>query len=325
MEKIICCDWGTTSLRLTVYNTKEEAPIAAIAAEHGVLAVNQQFTASAGDLSRKAFFLQVLNNEISRLHDHVEVDTPLIISGMASANIGMEPLPYALLPFDLQGKDAVIRSFQDRQRPVHLVSGCRADADIMRGEETQLVGAARLMEGKWEADKQALVILPGTHSKHVVIRDQQAVSFKTYMTGEIFCLLFSKSILSQSVMQNDFSTAGCHEAFLEGVQKGLRENILHALFDVRIRSMLGQADARVNFAYLSGQMIGSELRDLSSTSVNDIVICGSEQMNEAYATAIDQVIWYGAKPRVTCVPAAMATAAGQLMMYKSHRLFNFIP
>jgi 2-keto-3-deoxy-galactonokinase len=145
------------------------------------------------------------------------------------------------------------------------------------------------------------------------------------MTGEIFCLLFTKSILSQSVMQNDFSTAGCHEAFLEGVQTGLRENILHALFDVRIRSMLGQADARVNFAYLSGQMIGSELRDLSSTSVNDIVICGSEQMNEAYATAIDQVIWHGAKPRVTCVPAAMATAAGQLMMYKSHRLFNFIP
>jgi hypothetical protein len=48
-------------------------------------------------------------------------------------------------------------------------------------------------------------------------------------------------------------------------------------------------------------------------------------MNEAYATAIEQVIWHGAKPRVTCVPAAMATAAGQLMMYKSHRLFNFIP
>ena len=325
MEKIICCDWGTTSLRLTVYNIGEEAPIAAIAAEHGVLAVNQQFTASVGDLSRKAFFLDVLNREISRLHDHVEADTPVIISGMASANIGMEPLPYALLPFDLQGTDAVISSFHHGQRPVHLVSGCRADADIMRGEETQLVGAARLMEGKWEADEQALVILPGTHSKHVVIRGTQAVSFKTYMTGEIFCLMFSKSILAQSVTQNDFSTAGCQEAFLEGVQKGLRENILHALFDVRIRSMLGQADPRVNFAYLSGQMIGSELRDLSNIAVKDIVICGSEQMNEAYATAIDQVTWHGAKPRVTCVPAAMATAAGQLMMYKSHRLFNFIP
>lgn len=323
MEKIICCDWGTTSLRLAVYDTASGETLAAISSEEGVLAVNRQFTQSAGDLMRKPFFLEVLNREIARLHDHVEEQTPVVISGMASANIGMEPLPYAHLPFDLQGADAVIQSFQVGKRAVHLISGCRAEADIMRGEETQLVGIQSIRAGNWMPNKHTLVILPGTHSKHVEISDRKAVAFKTYMTGELFCLLFTNSILAQSVTPNDFSTHGCLEAFCEGVQLGLRENILHALFDVRIRGMFHKADTRVNFAYMSGQMIGAELRDLSSRQISRLVICGSEQMNEAYAMALDQLAWQGGKPHVDCIPAAAATAAGQLMMYKSRGLSKF--
>jgi 2-dehydro-3-deoxygalactonokinase len=193
----------------------------------------------------------------------------------------------------------------------------------MRGEETQLVGIQSIRAGKWMPNEHTLVILPGTHSKHVEISDRKAVAFKTYMTGELFCLLFTNSILAQSVTPNDFSTHGCLESFCEGVQLGLRENILHALFDVRIRGMFHQADTRVNFAYMSGQMIGAELRDLSSRQINQLVICGSELMNEAYAMALDQLAWQGGKPHVDCIPAAAATAAGQLMMYKSRGLSKF--
>lgn len=323
MEKIICCDWGTTSLRLALYDASSGETLAATSSEEGVLAVNRQFTESAGDLMRKPYFLEVLKREIARLHDHVEEQTPVVISGMASANIGMEPLPYAHLPFDLQGADAVIQSFQDGKRVFHLISGCRAEADIMRGEETQLVGVQSIMAGKWMPNEHTLVILPGTHSKHVEISAGKAVAFKTYMTGELFCLLFTNSILAQSVTPNDFSTHGCLEAFCEGVQLGLRENILHALFDVRIRGMFHQADTRVNFAYMSGQMIGAELRDLSSRQISRLIICGSEKMNEAYTMALDQLAWKGGKPHVDCIPAAAATAAGQLIMYKSRGLSKF--
>lgn len=323
MEKIICCDWGTTSLRLAVYNKEADGPLASIESTQGILTVNQQFLSNSSQEKRRDFFVEVLKEELVRLIDFIEPHTPVIISGMASANIGIMPLPYAPLPFHLDGTSAVIHSFEDEGRSYHLISGCSTPSDIMRGEETQLVGVWNLLGP--DQLKDALIILPGTHSKHALISNCKITDFKTYMTGEVFCLLFTKSILAQSVAQSDFSASGCMEAFLEGVEKGLSSNILHSIFDVRIRSMFHQADSELNFAYLSGQLIGAELADLLSKQFKHVVICGSDNMVTAYLAALGKMFPDAGNLRLTGVSATKATAAGQLLMFKSHRLYNFTP
>lgn len=321
MEKIVCCDWGTTSLRLAVYANDGDAPLAAVESTQGILGVNQLYLSASGQSSRRDFFVAVLKKELERLNAFINPDTPVIISGMASANIGMEPLPYAPVPFKLDGTTAVIRSFSEAGRSYHLISGCNTSSDIMRGEETQLAGVWNLLGPDQLQD--ALVLLPGTHSKHAVISNGMITDFNTYMTGEIFCLLFTESILAQSVTPNDFSTPGCMEAFLEGVDKGSTNNILKSLFDVRIRSMFHQADSKLNFAYLSGQLIGAELADLQPKKPRHIVVCGSDNMVTAYLTALEKIFPIDEKLRLTGISAAKATAAGQLLMFKSHRLYNF--
>lgn len=321
MEKIICCDWGTTSLRLAVYANDSDVPLASVESSQGILGVNQLFLSASGGHSRRDFFVEVLKKELERLAAFIDPNSPVIISGMASANIGMEALPYAPVPFKLDGTTAVIRSFSEAGRSYHLISGCNTSSDIMRGEETQLAGVWNLLGPDQLQD--ALILLPGTHSKHAVISDGVIVDFKTYMTGEIFCLLFTGSILAQSVTPNDFSTPGCMDAFLEGVDKGSGNNILHSIFDVRIRAMFHQADSKLNFAYLSGQLIGAELVDLRTKNLRHIVVCGSDNMVTAYLAALEKIFPDNWKPRVTGLSAAKATVAGQLLMFKSHRLYNF--
>jgi hypothetical protein len=61
----------------------------------------------------------------------------------------------------------------------------------MRGEETQILGALSLAP---DLEKNSMVILPGTHSKWVSMHESRIMDFATYMTGELFCLLFSHLI-----------------------------------------------------------------------------------------------------------------------------------
>ena len=323
MEKIICCDWGTTSLRLAVYAVDVDEPLATVESTQGILGVNQLFLSASGESFRRDFFVEVLKKELVRLDTFIDPDTPVIISGMASANIGIMPLPYAPVPFKLDGTSAIIQSFNDEGRTYHLISGCNTSSDIMRGEETQVVGVSHLLGADHLED--ALIILPGTHSKHALISNGVLTAFSTYMTGEIFCLLFTESILAQSVTPNDFSAPGCMQAFLEGVAKGSSNNILKSLFDVRIRAMFHQADSKLNFAYLSGQLIGAELADLNDNNLRQLVVCGSDNMVNAYLAALEKIFPANDKPRITGLSATKATAAGQLLMYKSHRLYNFTP
>ena len=65
-------------------------------------------------------------------------------------------------------------------------------ADVMRGEEVQLLGAV----AAGMVDPMALVCHPGTHNKWATLRHGQIDRFRTVMTGELFNLLKEHSILS---------------------------------------------------------------------------------------------------------------------------------
>src|SRR6185312_11764655 len=119
---------------------------------------------------------------------------PLVISGMATSSIGLREIPHRPMPFALDGSDLRVERVQfesGKFGPTLLIPGVRTEEDMMRGEEVQVIGAnARGEEG------DATIILPGTHSKHVNVERGQAVTLKTFMSGEFFELLARHSILA---------------------------------------------------------------------------------------------------------------------------------
>src|SRR5678815_25631 len=106
---------------------------------------------------------------------------PIVISGMASSSIGIRELDYSSIPFPVSGTSANTEWIQTStlKNPVLLVSGVRTDDDVMRGEETQLTGLLHLIQ--IEKASKHLFILPGTHSKHIVVDQGNVIDLKTYM------------------------------------------------------------------------------------------------------------------------------------------------
>ena len=155
----------------------------------------------------------------------------------------------------------------------------------MRGEESLLLGCDVPDNG------EKIFIFPGTHSKHVFVKNKSGVSFKTYMTGEIFSLLAEKSILRHAVKKGTDE-----KSFSEGFQAGLEGNLLHQVFMVRTRQLLQHANPVSGYQFLSGLLIGAELAQLKGTHCPVYVVC-SKPLKHAYLTglelmALDNEIFY---------------------------------
>jgi 2-dehydro-3-deoxygalactonokinase len=120
---------------------------------------------------------------------------------------------------------------------------------------------------------ECLVIFPGTHSKHVVVKNRVLVDFKTYMTGEVFDLLANKSVLSKSVIKNDDQ---CEAVFAAGVRAVAESNLLNSAFHVRTNALFKKYTAAENYHYLSGLLIGYELKELIDLKKNIWLICGQQ-------------------------------------------------
>ena len=147
----------------------------------------------------------------------------------------------------------------------------------MRGEETLLLGC--------DVD-DALVIFPGTHSKHVIVKDKIAIDFKTYMTGEFFNLLSTQSLLAKSVSKNNET----HEkAFINGVKDGAVNNVLNASFHVRTNQLFNKNSAEENYHYLSGLLIGNELREVSTSNQKNIALVCANNLLHQYTTALNVI------------------------------------
>ena len=224
------CDWGTTNLRVRI--VRDDAVIKELRTEQG-----------ASRLKSPEEFRTALGAAM----DSLGATKPVVISGMAGSSIGWKELPYARLPFRLDGSDAVVNEIEP---DTFLISGVRSEDDVMRGEETELLG---LEIGR----EEAVAILPGTHSKHCVLRNGAMVSFRTFMSGELHALLGSHGILRQSV-----GPGWDEAAFLEGIDASIREPLTSSLFKVRTRSLLHGKSPESNGSFLSGLLIGSELSAL---------------------------------------------------------------
>lgn len=170
----------------------------------------------------------------------------------------MVELPYKELPFSLSGTDLAVH----RYNRFMIISGACSGNDVMRGEETKVVGCAGWLP---DSAEEKLLLLPGTHNKHVIVKRQQVDRFQTFMTGEFFDLLSTHSILAASVNNEGIlDDPTSHACFTEGLHAGQSENLLHAAFMVRTNQLLRKIPPAHNHYYLSGLLIGAELKAIPS-------------------------------------------------------------
>lgn len=186
---------------------------------------------------------------------------PLVASGMVGSAQGWREAPYAEVPSDAVALAGRLLRFEALPGVMlHIVPGVRrggARPDVMRGEETQIAGLIGPQAGTDER-----LVLPGTHSKWVRVDGGRIVDFHTYMTGELFAVLREHSILGRPAREAGAGEAS-DEAFDAGVaavRDGGPPGATALLFSARTLVLAGQLAATRSLDYLSGLLIGEELR-----------------------------------------------------------------
>lgn len=316
------CDWGTSRFRLRLVEAGTGTILAERRTADGVISLS-----GSGTEDREKRFRAVLDRAVDEIVAELGRDlgrAPVLISGMASSSMGWRELPYAILPFAMDGTGLLsVRLDQEDQasaRPIILFSGVSSDRDVMRGEEIELMGLGVLLPDLFQSPDDVWVILPGTHSKHVRVRDGIVQEFRTYMTGELFHLLSCQSSLRHragemaSVERRSVDDdSRWREAFLDGVELVQQDELSANLFRVRSRQLLHGDDVIQSAALLSGLLIGSELTSLlrRRTSTGPIILAAAADLSGPYSTAVAHL---GCSERVTLIsPAEMAllSALGQ--------------
>jgi 2-dehydro-3-deoxygalactonokinase len=202
---------------------------------------------------------------------------------MVGSNRGWKEAPYVAAPAGLDDLVKGLVWVGERAAIVPGVCYLKNDrADVMRGEEVQLLGAV----AAGLVDPDGLVCHPGTHNKWATLRGGRINDFRTVMTGELFSLLKEHSILADllkgKVEPNDaFRTAARRAIF--------NETLPAELFEVRARVLLGQAKEEDAASYTSGLLIGTDVRiGLSLPTSAQVTVIGRPDLTRLYATAIGE-------------------------------------
>lgn len=325
------CDWGTSSFRMRLFDISQEQVLGEVVSDEGISKMHngwQQANKENSSITKATFFRQYLAEQVGALSRKTSVDLAhiaIVISGMASSSIGMEDVPYAKLPFALDGSNAVIKHFTSEETFPHdliLISGVCSENDVMRGEETQLIGVYALLEKLGTTPQSGILIFPGTHSKHIYIDESSMVRFNTFMTGEVFNLISNHSILKNSIEKDDDDklTEADEQAFKAGVQKSKETGVLNGLFTVRTNQLFDKFDKKQNSFYLSGILIGEEMNYLLKDEGVRLYLCSASNLAEFYTMAIEEL---GLSNRTTIIPAELvdkAALAGQLLMFQRYIL-----
>lgn len=247
---LIALDWGTSSLRAYLFDARA-AIVDRQARPWGI-----QHLPDGGF---EAAFRGVAGDWLER-----SPTVPVIAAGMVGSRQGWHEVPYVSCPADPATLAAGLVAFESPCGLLHLVPGIsqeRPHQDVMRGEETQIVGALATAA---DLNEESLCVLPGTHSKWAMIRDGRVTRFTTYLTGELFALLRDHSILGRPARDaGSVTRAGSTEAFVRGVEAARSsgaEGIAGRLFTVRSLFLSGALPAEDTLDYLSGLLVGEEIR-----------------------------------------------------------------
>ncbi len=271
---LVALDWGTSSLRGALLGA-DGCVLEERSFERGILTIDKT--------SGQGGFDEVFE---SCFGDWMLPGTLCLIAGMAGSQQGWLEVPYCPCPAgfaDIAGQMAWVKPGR-----IAIVPGLSIDKDgvpdVMRGEETQVFGTLQLL-----GLTDARLVLPGTHSKWVTVKDQCVTDFSTWMTGEFYALLRQHSILARTLPTINSGRPDVHDgaAFEQGVAHALHgDGLLHTAFSTRTLSLFKRMATDALPSYLSGLVIGEELTYQQLIHGDHVVVIGAEALSQKYKQAL---------------------------------------
>ena len=270
---LIAIDWGTSSLRGARLGTKGQV-LESREFPRGIL------TVPLGQF--EAVFHELFGDWLQ------EPGALCLISGMAGSRQGWQEAPYCPCPAGFAELGQHLLWLQPGR--IALVPGLSCTStdplntpDVMRGEEVQIFGALQLA-----GRDSATLVLPGTHSKWVQVQGGRVTQFQTFMTGEVFALMSQHSILGKTL---DLNGAFDEATFLQGVDQSQQPgSVLHHLFAVRTLGLFDRLSATQLPSFLSGLLIGEELRNPAvSPDSSPVILIGSQALTLRYSLALQHL------------------------------------
>lgn len=267
---LIGIDWGTSSLRAFLIGAQGEV-LDRVFSTQGILNVEDgNFEATFRDLVK----------------GWLEKDKlPIIASGMITSRNGWLETPYISVPAGSAELAAALVPLEVQSGvTINFITGLTIDhegaPDVMRGEETQIIGASAtgLDDG--------VFVMPGTHSKWVNIKNGIIEKYSTFMTGEVFGALRKHTILGALMTEGPFHEAGFRMGVTAGLENG--EELLRKLFYVRTLPLFERISSDMVEDYLSGMLIGTEISCMWQSILNEkVIIVGNSDLSKRYEMALD--------------------------------------
>ena len=299
-QAVIAVDWGTSSFR------------AALVAPNGD--VLDELSTPRGILGfQPDEFVPYLVTACERLttNEVAAGGKMFLLSGMIGSKNGLLEVPYCPCPATASDIAAALGWVDTGNTDLNIaiVPGVRNGFDdIMRGEETQVFGAAAVL-----GVQDATMVLPGTHSKWVQLAGGAITQFNTFMTGEFYALLAQHSILAKSLPELGEKASSNpapldESAFLQGIDRAQSsiasgQSLLGNAFSTRVKSLFNALQPAQAASYLSGLVIGDELAAMRLPASSEVIVIGSPTLCERYNLALDHL---GVQTRAIGNPAAWA-------------------
>lgn len=274
LKRIILGDWGTSNLRLALF---EDGDIIARAEGPGIGLAE----------TCPAEIFQNLTREWGKV--------PALLCGMVGSSIGWVETDYIPTPAGLDDLSSGLKKFDADGQPISIIPGLSTRnalgaPDFMRGEETQLLGA--LKQDPSLSSGQHLLCLPGTHTKWVIMTDGVVQSFQTALTGEIYAIILKHSVLAGCAKPGEAVEATAFNAALKRVMAQNGGGFLHQVFETRARQLSGELTKDAAASFLSGLFIGEDVRGaLESIGKNltlgsKVKVIGAPVMGQGYCEAL---------------------------------------
>lgn len=257
---VIAVDWGITSFRAWRL-APDGAVLDRISGPFGIRSITDRD------------FAGVLERAVGAWRP-----APVLMCGMIGSRQGWVEAPYVTAPAGLAAIAAGLAPVPGMER-TWIVPGVSQDPpDVMRGEETQILGvAATLGPGRH------VLCLPGTHSKWAVLEDGCVSGFRTAMTGEVFGLMRTQSILATLIPEDPSDDPAAFDAGLDRARE--EGGLLHHLFGLRAGVLLGRLAPASLPSMLSGLLIGHEIAELSAEA-QTVHLVGGAALTQRYARAL---------------------------------------
>lgn len=264
----IAVDWGTSNLRAWAMGVQGDI-LAEASSDEGM-----------GKLARDQFEPALLRLIGSWLGAG---PVAIVACGMVGSRQGWCEAPYRTVPCTpLDPAAQVTAPTVDPRLRVRIAPGLKqiSPADVMRGEETQIAGALRLMP-----DYEGIFCLPGTHSKWAHVSAGEVVSFQTFMTGEMFALLSEVSVLRHGMQGAGWDESAFDAAVSDAISRP--ERLGARLFSLRAEGLIAGLSPQAARARLSGLLIGAELAAARPYWLGQkVTLVGAHKLSAAYARAL---------------------------------------